>query len=174
MSLTHAPILLNTDCQMLDNVNEKLFRFESFWLSNENCKKVVANAWGNFLASPLETKLEHCAHTLKDWAGNTFGEVKRKIRTTEKKLTKAQKLTPDANMIAVCNTLSVELDDLHRVEEAYWHMRSRVNELKDGDNNTKYFNHKANSRQKRNLTSTIFLQPALLWGYRKLSKALSN
>ena len=47
-------------------------------------------------------------------------------------------------------SLAKELDDLHRLEESYWHIRSRANEIKDGDNNSKYFHHKASSRKKRN------------------------
>lgn len=110
---------------------------------------MVADSWNEFLGSPIETKLEHCANSLKEW--KTFGDVKRSIKATEKKLAKAQRLPADANMIVSCNAMAVELEELHRMEEAYWHMRSRVNELKDGDNNTKYFHHKANSRKKRNL-----------------------
>lgn len=47
--------------------------------------------------------------------------------------------------------MAEEFDKLHRLEEAYWHLRSRSNELKDGDNNTRYFHHKASSRTKQNL-----------------------
>lgn len=146
-----APILPNSERRSMDNINEKLFPFESFWLSNENCEKVFADAWKDFGGSPIESHLEHCANSLNEWASKSFGDVKRLIKTTEKKLSKAHKLPPDAHMIFICNTLAAELDDLHNCEEAYWHMRSRVNELRDGDSNTKYFHHKANSRRKRNL-----------------------
>ena len=54
-------------------------------------------------------------------------------------------------MIAACTKMAKELDKLHRMEEAYWHLRSRVKVLKDGDKNKKYFHHKASSRRKRNL-----------------------
>lgn len=87
----------------------------------------------------------------KEWAEREYGDIKNMIKTTERKLAWAQKQTPNANMLVACNTMANELDGLHRVEEAYWHLRSRVNELKDGDKNTKYFHHKANSRKKRNL-----------------------
>lgn len=87
---------------------------------------------------------------LKEWALKSFGEIRGMIKLTERKLTKAQKLTPDASNIATCNALALELDTLPRLEEAHWHMRSRVNELRDGDQNSKYFHHIANSRRKRN------------------------
>lgn len=49
-----------------------------------------------------------------------------------------------------CERLEVLLDDLHRKNEAYWYLRSRVLELKDGDSNKSYFHHKASQRKKRN------------------------
>ena len=62
-----------------------------------------------------------------------------------------QRCSADANMIAACNSMALDLDELHRIEEAYWHMRLRVNEIRYGDSNTKYFHHKASSQIKRNL-----------------------
>ena len=83
----------------------------------------VLDPWGEFLSSPIETNFENYANTLKEWVAKTFAEVKHMFRVIEKKLAKAQRLSPDANMIAACNTMAAELDELHRVEEAYWHMR---------------------------------------------------
>ena len=143
--------MLNSESLQKNEFNDKIFRFESFWLSNENCNNVVADSWNAFLSSSVETKHEHCATSLKDWAMKSFGEIKHGIKVTEKKLAKAQRCSPDANMIAACNSLALDLDELHRIEEAYWHLRSRVNELRDGDSNKKYFHHKASSRKKRNL-----------------------
>ena len=60
----HALILLNTERVQLDKYNDKIFRFESFWLSNENCKNIVADSWNVFLSTPIETRLEHCANSL--------------------------------------------------------------------------------------------------------------
>lgn len=39
--------------------------------------------------------------------------------------------------------LEKQLDELHEKQEAYWYLRSRVAEVKDGDKNTQYFHHKA-------------------------------
>ena len=53
-------------------------------------------------------------------------------------------------MLATCKSLADELDSLHKLEESYWHLRSRSNELRDGDKKSQYFHHKVNSRQWRN------------------------
>lgn len=68
----------------------------------------------------------------------------------ERELGEWQKGIPDATMLEKCNSLTRELDELHRREETYWYARARANELRDGDKNTSYFHHKASSRQKRN------------------------
>ena len=53
-------------------------------------------------------------------------------------------------MLERCNTLSRKLDELHGLEELYWHARARANELRDGDKNTKYFHHKASQKRRSN------------------------
>ena len=52
--------------------------------------------------------------------------------------------------------LEKSLDDLHAKHEAYWYLRSRVAEVRDGDRNTKYFHHKASQRRKRNFVKGLF------------------
>lgn len=49
-----------------------------------------------------------------------------------------------------CKALEKHLDDLLEKYEVYWFIRSRVADVKDGDENTKYFHHKASQRKKRN------------------------
>lgn len=48
------------------------------------------------------------------------------------------------------------MDDLHCKHEAYWYMRSRVSEVRDGDKNTSYFHHKASHRRSRNRMKGLF------------------
>lgn len=53
-------------------------------------------------------------------------------------------------MFELCSALSAELDELHRLEESYWHARSRAYELKVRDRNTSYLHHKASHRRRVN------------------------
>lgn len=53
-------------------------------------------------------------------------------------------------MIEKYKALTMELDELHRLEESFLFVRARANELRDGDKNISYFHHKANNRKKRN------------------------
>lgn len=98
----------------------------------------------------IDFRIENCASKLSSWADSTFGAISNRINASEKKLKAAQRSVPDARMLATCKSIAEDLDDLHKMEESYWHMRSRANELRDGDKNSKYFHHKANSRQRRN------------------------
>jgi len=61
-----------------------------------------------------------------------------------------QRLPPSDYSLEKCQELTAKLDDLHRKEESYWYLRSYMNELRDGDQNTGYFHYKAESRRRRN------------------------
>lgn len=116
---------------------------------------MVADSWQVGLGDAMHHRLENVAANLSKWAASTFGDIKKRIKDKEKLLQEAQNNLPDAIMFAKCNELSNELDDLHRLEESYWHVRARANELRDGDKNTKYFHHKASQRRKRNRISGL-------------------
>jgi hypothetical protein len=51
--------------------------------------------------------------------------------------------------------LSLELDELLAKEEIKWKQHSRMEWLKEGDQNTAYFHHKATCRSKKNNISKL-------------------
>ena len=63
-------------------------------------------------------------------------------RLNEAKLTKASK--------AEYLNLSKKLDELLQKQEIYWAQRSRINWMKHGDRNTKFFHAKASQRRRKN------------------------
>ena len=68
----------------------KLFRFESMWLRDEQCKEVVNDAWerGRSMGTQHQFMqcLDECRKSLSTWNTNTFGHVGRKILALQKKL----------------------------------------------------------------------------------------
>ncbi|XP_075659089.1 uncharacterized protein LOC142628952 [Castanea sativa] len=68
----------------------KLFKFESMWLRNSQCKDLVQDAW--FRGSckdtpyPFNTCMEECRESLTHWNKITFGHVGKKINALRQKL----------------------------------------------------------------------------------------
>ncbi|XP_021836918.2 uncharacterized protein [Spinacia oleracea] len=149
-SSDHAPILLDASNYYERGGNVKAFKFEALWLSSEECGKVVADAWASCVGEQADQRLSRCAERLTSWAADYFGSIKKRKKVVEEQLKIAQARHPDATMFETCSLLSTELDELHRLEESYWHARARANELRDGDRNTAYFHHKASHRRRVN------------------------
>ena len=146
----HAPILLKAGLRDPRGSGGRSFKFESLWLSRDECDQVVSDSWTRETGDDIDKRIGLLALDLSKWAASTFGNIKKKIKETETQLKAAQSNLPDAIMFDRCNELSTKLDELHRMEESYWHARARVNAVRDGDKNTSYFHHKASQRRKRN------------------------
>lgn len=90
------------------------------------------------------------SHKLTSWATQAFGDLKNRKKRVLARLHDLQQCDPDASILAQCNYTSLDLDEIHRLKESYWHVSACANEIRDGDKNTMYFYHKASQRKRHN------------------------
>lgn len=130
----HTPIFLEVK-KKTTGVNQrkkKGFKFESCWLLDESCEEVVREAWEEGDTTDVVSSLKRVASKLRGWSGGRFGDIGRQIKETEKALKLAQQVAIDDKSCEECSRLEKLLDDLNEKYEAYWYMRSRVKEIRDG------------------------------------------
>ncbi|TXG57064.1 hypothetical protein EZV62_018377 [Acer yangbiense] len=91
-SSDHRPLLLSfaDGFQGARKTNRKPFKFEHFWLKEEECSKVIREAW-NLLEVPhslgdLERKLMFCAGKLSFWSLAKFGSLRKRIEEKQKEV----------------------------------------------------------------------------------------
>uniref|UniRef100_A0A803MS34 Endonuclease/exonuclease/phosphatase n=1 Tax=Chenopodium quinoa TaxID=63459 RepID=A0A803MS34_CHEQI len=93
------------DCIILSTSNfyerggvKKAFQFEAWWLSNEECGKVVEDSWVSSVGKDAASRIAMCGESLSSWASKKFGDMKKKIRITEDVLKEIQGRMSDATM----------------------------------------------------------------------------
>uniref|UniRef100_A0A803PNH7 Reverse transcriptase domain-containing protein n=1 Tax=Cannabis sativa TaxID=3483 RepID=A0A803PNH7_CANSA len=151
ISASFAP--LNSRIQ--HNQRRSRFRFEKLWLSDDQCKDIIAASWKSLTNSnPISVvlgNLDECAVNLQKWHFEKYGNMKRRITDAQlqvETLNNSPHRTPAA-MTSLKNSESL-LDELLEQEEIYWQQRSRVDWLQAGDRNTKFFHAKASARKSNN------------------------
>ena len=132
------------------------FKFETAWLLEEGCESVVKEAWQRGGTNDVITKLGEVAGGLVQWSSKSLNNLAKQIEQTEKELKEAHQQPISQASCLQCNNLETKLDELLNKHEAYWFMRSRVTEVRDGDRNTSYFHHKASQRRARNRMKGLF------------------
>ncbi|KAL2944633.1 hypothetical protein RDABS01_032980 [Bienertia sinuspersici] len=110
----HASICLQTSTNGNCDRYGKLFKLKAMWLSQEDCWKVVEEAWNDSMSMEAPSKLEWCASKLTEWAAATFGKIKNRIREAEKELKKLQDTRPDHNMLSRCEYLEYAAKVFHK------------------------------------------------------------
>ncbi|KAL5799470.1 hypothetical protein ACOSQ3_032549 [Xanthoceras sorbifolium] len=103
---------------------EQKFRFEPFWLKDEECYSVICKAWGGFdnatSGRGLRAKLLMCAERLEIWSKVKFGSLKKAV---DKKMIEINLLYERQQSVQVLNdikTREIELERLLTDEELYW------------------------------------------------------
>ncbi|KAG5535869.1 hypothetical protein RHGRI_023591 [Rhododendron griersonianum] len=151
----HNPLTLNTDVPF--NKVGKPFRFESFWLSDDECSLVILEAWNQGQEGPLMLsvckKLRACKERLKEWSRKKFGDLRLKIAVKKDRMLEVQTMLEkgfDHQLAAEERSLERELEDLWQKDAMYWHQRSRIKWLQMGDKNSHFFHLSTIQRRQRN------------------------
>jgi hypothetical protein len=140
------------------------FKFENIWLKEEGFANKVHNWWSGYgftgtLSYVLACKLKALKEDLKKWNKETFGDVHYKkhckmrdildldVKEGREGLSEVeQKLRED---------LKAKVIQLAHMAETSWRQKSRALWLKEGDNNTNFFHHLANSNRRRNYLGSL-------------------
>ncbi|WMV58251.1 hypothetical protein MTR67_051636 [Solanum verrucosum] len=102
----------------------------------------------------LNIKLRMLKQKLKEWSKSNFGELTSKKNSLLEELAEidliqeTRELTEDEVIIRA--TIVVELEELAKNEESKWRQKSRVLWLKQGDNNTRFFQRMATAHRRIN------------------------
>ena len=148
----HKPIWVGTE-KMVTSFR-KPFRFEEVWSSELGCAETIEASWrkpktGVPMYSVWE-KIHECRRGLRKWSKQSFGSIKQQIREREDQLKAAEAKSMMGSDHAQVITLKNKLHTLLAKDERMWRQRSRVEWLREGDQNTRYFHSKATQRRRRN------------------------
>lgn len=151
-SSDHCPILLdfwaNIECR-IPKKDKHLPRFEQLWLQDEESNQIVKNVW-KYTKGDIDNKLQDTLDQLHRWGKEKYGDIPRKISEIQKELHQLKERIPDTTILMTINNKEYLLDKLMKEEELWWAQRAKVNWLKAGDKNSKFFHFKASQRKRKN------------------------
>ncbi|CAM8944513.1 unnamed protein product [Rhodiola kirilowii] len=146
----HYPLLVHFHRQKRV-YKKRLFRFEPMWLRHEGYSDFIIGCWKEDGArGDLTRKLRDCRVKLARWNKQVFGRADERVSMLKAELecVKNQFRTP--KVIEKEARVSKELEEWLAREELFWRQRARVEWLKEGDANTKFFHERASCRDRRN------------------------
>ncbi|KAK2657968.1 hypothetical protein Ddye_011020 [Dipteronia dyeriana] len=154
----HRPILV----EILDSFERmtvvkrkgiQRFHVEACWVGREGCDRLVERCWNHSCASGelsrvVET-IQNCKDHLMKWNRKHQNGLQKDLDKCREELHRVSE-NIQTDSWAEIRVLERRLDKLLAEEESYWKQRSRVEWLKGGDRNTKFYHWKASSRRARN------------------------
>ncbi|KAK8985026.1 hypothetical protein V6N11_082645 [Hibiscus sabdariffa] len=148
----HNPIVLLFEG--LKKRRKREFKFESQWLLKDDCSSKVREAWDNQIpcseSNVIVKKLKTIRLRMSKWSRLKFANNKRSIEDIKKRIRLLQSSPLSSSSKEEILALKHESHKLWESEERHWHQRARINWLKYGDKNTKFFHATTIQKQRQN------------------------
>eukprot|EP00253_Pinus_taeda_P009137 PITA_09137 len=154
----HWPISLMVEVS--STPRNKPFRFEKFWLDHPNFQEMIKKCWSEPLEGNgskmfnLQRKLKLTKQHIKEWNKTVFGNIFQEKVILENKLEQIHKQGIAGNLSAEAleqeRMLSQQWHSRCAQEETLWKQKSRIQWLKEGEMNTKFFHRSALDRRSSN------------------------
>ncbi|CAK9147551.1 unnamed protein product [Ilex paraguariensis] len=132
----------------------KPFRFEAYWIDEQQCGEVIRDSWSVDVNGStmyrLKQRLRNCTTELKRWSLTHFKNNRKQIENLKDRLVEIQNGHVHNTAQNEAKEIKAEVDKIWKREEMYWCQRSRLNWLKYGDRNTKFFHTTTSQRRQRN------------------------
>jgi hypothetical protein len=160
-------LILNFNRHKYGQRNSQHFRYEASWALDNEYKTLIEKAWkqpttlaGNW--SNIQQKLSRCkAHSMR-WQKQTRGPAQSIINSLKTRLNLLQGEEGEVDGYEV-RRVKQELQNLLDQENLRWKQRAKINWLKYGDRNTKFYHACANQRKKSNQIYKIKDEQGMIW-----------
>ncbi|CAL9248258.1 unnamed protein product, partial [Arabidopsis halleri] len=130
-----------------------VFRFDRSLREKEEIHTLVSDSWKSGEEETLFSKFGRCRRRLIQWAKEQLEEKLGVIKRLQEAL-EAELSSPNPNNEEI-SMLSGKLKVAYQEEEAVWRQRSRIQWLKEGDQNTSFFHAVTRGRRALNHLSVI-------------------
>jgi hypothetical protein len=152
MKSDRAPILLVLDSNRA-NVRRP-FRFENWWLLEDDFTQVAKNSWLKFASRPFHQKTHYLASDLKIWRKNK-PKLSDQLSAIENQLLFHQSRPPDQQNHSIQKELIHQHHEILAKNDAYHRQRYKKNWPTAGDRNTSFFHHSIIKRARRNIITHL-------------------
>jgi hypothetical protein len=164
----HLPIIVTLSDRSSMPKRPRNFRFEASWELHAKCRDIIANSWEGTQSHAadswvlLSSKMENCRNSLMGWQREEVEKPRRQFNEQKKRLAALYdaEIEPDAGNVV---ELQKDLKILMEQEDLKWRQRAKMDWLKHGDRNSKFFHACTSQRRKVNKIDQIQDECGGLW-----------
>jgi hypothetical protein len=163
----HLPIHVAVQKWCRGQSRKNNFRYEVAWEKEKECKEVIKKEWRKKSVckdtwSNITRKLDKCKKGLMHWQKVVKQGQQKVIKEKTSQLADLHGLEEEQDT-GTTKVLRQELNLLLQQEDLRWRQRAKVDWLKGGDCNSKYFHACATQRRKTNMILSINDEAGRMW-----------